>query len=119
MHPDWARSLRDQCQAAGVSFLFKQWGEWWPISQMEEADHDVLYRSRVKAKPHESQDALDDSYGRVCTVDTGVIHLDGSLHRITEPMSFLVGTGAMQSFKVGKKAAGRQLDGRTWDEVPT
>jgi protein gp37 len=28
MHPDWARSLRDQCDAAGVPFLFKQWGEW-------------------------------------------------------------------------------------------
>ncbi|WKW86688.1 hypothetical protein SEA_KARHDO_62 [Mycobacterium phage Karhdo] len=26
MHPDWARSLRDQCQAAGVPFLFKQAG---------------------------------------------------------------------------------------------
>lgn len=28
MHPDWARLLRDQCAAAGVPFLFKQWGEW-------------------------------------------------------------------------------------------
>ena len=28
MHPDWARSLRDQCQAAGVPFFFKQWGEY-------------------------------------------------------------------------------------------
>ncbi|MCM2472118.1 phage Gp37/Gp68 family protein [Rhizobium sp. CG5] len=28
MHPDWARSLRDQCAAAGVPFLFKQWGHW-------------------------------------------------------------------------------------------
>ena len=28
MHPDWARSLRDQCAAAGVPFHFKQWGEW-------------------------------------------------------------------------------------------
>ena len=28
MHPDWARGLRDQCAAAGVPFLFKQWGEW-------------------------------------------------------------------------------------------
>lgn len=28
LHPDWARSLRDQCQAAGVPFFFKQWGEW-------------------------------------------------------------------------------------------
>ena len=28
MHPDWARSLRDQCLEAGVPFFFKQWGEW-------------------------------------------------------------------------------------------
>ena len=26
MHPDWVRSLRDQCAAAGVHFFFKQWG---------------------------------------------------------------------------------------------
>jgi protein gp37 len=30
MHPDWARSIRDQCQAAGVPFFFKQWGAWAP-----------------------------------------------------------------------------------------
>ncbi len=28
MHPRWARSLRDQCQQAGIPFFFKQWGEW-------------------------------------------------------------------------------------------
>lgn len=33
MHPDWARSLRDQCAAAGVPFLFKQWGEWGPYDR--------------------------------------------------------------------------------------
>lgn len=26
MHPDWVRSLRDQCTAAAVPFFFKQWG---------------------------------------------------------------------------------------------
>ena len=26
MHPDWARDLRDQCQAASIPFMFKQWG---------------------------------------------------------------------------------------------
>lgn len=26
MHPDWARSLRDQCASTGVPFHFKQWG---------------------------------------------------------------------------------------------
>lgn len=30
MHPDWPRSLRDQCAAAEVSFFFKQWGEHAP-----------------------------------------------------------------------------------------
>lgn len=28
MHPDWAKSLRDQCRTAGVPFFFKQWGEY-------------------------------------------------------------------------------------------
>lgn len=27
MNPDWARSLRDQCQRRGIAFFFKQWGE--------------------------------------------------------------------------------------------
>lgn len=31
MHPDWARSLRDQCAAAGVPFFFKQWGLFTPL----------------------------------------------------------------------------------------
>jgi protein gp37 len=26
VHPDWVRSVRDQCEAAGVPFFFKQWG---------------------------------------------------------------------------------------------
>lgn len=30
MHPEWARSLRDQCRVVGVPFFFKQWGEWAP-----------------------------------------------------------------------------------------
>lgn len=30
MHPDWARSLRDQCASADIPFFFKQWGEWSP-----------------------------------------------------------------------------------------
>lgn len=31
MSPDWARSIRDQCEEAGVPFLFKQWGDWVPM----------------------------------------------------------------------------------------
>lgn len=36
MHPDWARSLRDQCAAAGVPFFFKQWGGWVTEDQSPE-----------------------------------------------------------------------------------
>lgn len=35
MHPDWARSIRDQCQAAGVPFFFKQWGEYQPLTRTD------------------------------------------------------------------------------------
>ena len=30
MHPEWARSLRDQCAPVGVPYFFKQWGEHGP-----------------------------------------------------------------------------------------
>lgn len=33
MHPDWVRSIRDQCIAASVPFFFKQWGEWIEFRQ--------------------------------------------------------------------------------------
>lgn len=34
MHPDWPRTLRDQCIAAGVPFFFKQWGEWATVASI-------------------------------------------------------------------------------------
>lgn len=74
MYPDWARSIRDQCVAAGVAFHFKQWGEWLPMLSADEADN----------------------YPRVQMIDA-------------EGCRWL---------RVGKKAAGRILDGRTWDELP-
>lgn len=116
MHPDWVRSLRDQCAEAGVPFLFKQWGEWLPISQQDEAFTQRLYRPNRRAAPHEDQGAIDDLYGRTCTVPHGVVHLDGSFHEPHEPMAFP--PGAMATFKVSKKAAGRLLDGVLHDAYP-
>lgn len=63
MHPDWARSIRDQCQEANVSLFFKQWGEYAP------------------------------------TFDVWGNYIDMR--------------------KMGKKLAGRLLDGREWNEIPT
>jgi protein gp37 len=44
MHPDWARLVRDQCQATAVPFFFKQWGEWiaagrWPAHENGRGDY--------------------------------------------------------------------------------
>lgn len=42
MHPDWVRSLRDQCaSAAGVPFFFKQWGEWAPGSHLQHLGDEI------------------------------------------------------------------------------
>ena len=118
MHPDWVRSLRDQCDAVDVPFLFKQWGAWLPINQQDEAFTNRLYVSNRKARLHQDQGVLDDIYGRRCTVPFAVVHADGSVHEPMEPLAFLAGTGAMTTFKVDKKAAGRLLDGRLHDASP-
>lgn len=34
-NPQWFRDIRDQCKAAGTPFLFKQWGEWVSVSEVE------------------------------------------------------------------------------------
>jgi protein gp37 len=110
-HQDWFRSLRDQCAGAGVPFLFKQWGEWRPISEGKGDWYDSLYRSNCKAKVDESQGTIDEFYGRSCTVPTTVIHVDGSTHDNLAPGAYRQGATPMLTFKVGKKAAGRLLDG--------
>lgn len=77
MHPDWARSLRDQCVAAGVPFLFKQWGAWSPDLSLNWGEGNGRRLRYLRQ------------------------HLDGAVMD-----------------RVGKKAAGRELDGRIWDEYP-
>lgn len=44
MHPDWARSLRDQCAAAGAKFFFKQWGENWPAEIVRKGEEGEWWR---------------------------------------------------------------------------
>jgi protein gp37 len=33
VRPSWVRSIRERCQAEGVRFFFKQWGEYLPDAQ--------------------------------------------------------------------------------------
>ncbi len=40
MHPDWARSLKVQCEVSAVKFFFKQWGSWYPAIDRDCDDPD-------------------------------------------------------------------------------
>lgn len=117
-HPDWVRTLRDHCRESNVPMLFKQWGEWRPISEGPADWYSSLYKSRRTARDPERQRQVDDSFGKVCTVDQAVVHLDGSVHGISAVDAWRQGTGAMQTFAVGKARSGRSLDGELVHEFP-
>lgn len=77
-------------RAAGVPFLFKQWGEFLP-AEADEADPTLpdVPNSRLFWSDGSKWDRFDGQRGGVDLVA-----------------------------RVGKKAAGRLLDGRTHDEFP-
>ena len=109
MHPDWARSLRDQCAAAGVPFLFKQWGEWLPLNQTALGADDAYYHPAPEADPEASRRCKYDS---LCIAPDGASYSTGTAHqyhRIAE--GAFAGVGHIQCFKIGKSRAGRLLDG--------
>lgn len=71
MHPDWARSIRDQCATADVPFFYKQHGAYGPAEQFGQCG------------------------GRRHVFDDG-----------------------QEVVRVGKKKAGRELDGRVHNGMP-
>jgi protein gp37 len=104
MHPDWPRRLRYQCEAAGIPFLFKQWGEWTPMAPLRDGKFDftgayslandgTLYEPGALAYPDGPR------YGEAIRADHGRAHLTSM-------------------YLVGKKAAGRELDGELHDGYP-
>ena len=99
MHPDWARSLRDQCAAAGVPFLFKQWGEY-----IVPEDGDPACR------------VCGCTWNNACS--GGCYWAEPGLCSSCVDCKKPAGDRAVKFARVGKRAAGRQLDGRTHDEFP-
>lgn len=98
MHPDWARSLRDQCQAAGVPFFFKQWGEWLHENQ--------IWKDPIGAPSPEN-----------------VIHPRAEHFLLWNHEEDLADLGYQFedrsiAYRTGRKTAGRLLDGREWNEFP-
>ena len=88
MHPDWARSLRDQCQAAGIAFHYKQHGAW-------------LHQSQVSAELQRDL-AMAEALGASFTYHNWS---DGT-------------RSIRLSRQYAGTPIGRELDGRAWDEYP-
>lgn len=93
MHPDWVRQIREECIEYNVPFMFKQWGEWLPDGQKAPRLLD-----------------LAGSPSRAMLLDGR--HMPDLSGRGTN------GDGTVVIRRLGKKSAGRMLDGREWNEVP-
>lgn len=91
--PAWARSIRDQCRAAGVPFFWKQWGQHMPAELLPPVPgaEDTPWRR------------YPDGSERWALNELGVPR--EKMERVTFE-------------SVGKKAAGRYLDGRLHNEFP-
>lgn len=97
MHPAWVRSIRDQCQAAGVPYFFKQWGEWAPVRPG--------YWGVDGRKSHPAWGLL--SYNSEFTSMRG------------KPLPYYgVLDNSLSVVRIGKHRSGRVLDGREWNEFP-
>lgn len=94
MHPDWARSLRDQCAAAGVPFFFKKWGE---------------YGDFTDARRPRCPDLIFAPDGEVLGAG------DGRRGSVDEDWRE---KGGAWMVRIGKSRAGRLLDGREHNEFP-
>jgi len=88
MHPDWVRSLQDQCEATNIPFFFKQWGEYRPFEKM--------------SKPNFYIDSATNKINFI---------VDGKW------LDYPLITNCM-FLKIGKKKAGRLLDGIIYNEFP-
>ena len=100
MHPEWVRALRDQCQASGVPFFFKQWGEWRPPTVGEE---------------------YETAYGINGNPPSFLVDTNGNTHCFYPPDDDAVTPDQCRCapmIRAGKKRAGRLLDGATWDQMP-
>lgn len=105
VHPDWVRLIRDQCQWSGAAFFFKQWGAWAP--------------RRVRNIARGSKAGSIEPWTIVSSTER---KNRGARVYHAYPRNLELDQNGFADYwlleKAGKKAAGRLLDGRTWDELP-
>lgn len=99
LHPDWVRSIRDQCVDANVPFFFKQWGQWLPFGQSGLPEwHSISpdWPSEIRAEMKQTRWADGKPFQFIDDKE--------------DPSELVI--------KVGKKKAGCLLDGREWKQFP-
>jgi len=99
MHPDWVRSLRDQCAAAGVAFRFDGWGDWIGGKY-----------DRQKAKFIGQATEPGKTVGRIFWSNPG----EPKVRLWNEADHYWMHASAC----IGRRHSGRLLDGRTHDALP-
>ena len=107
-HPDWFRSVRDQCVAAGVPFHFKQWGEWTDYLHAGARGWEFTHESKGKRY---GILAYEDGSKTATRFET---RYPWPVGRPSDPG----GHPGPCMVRVGKKASGRLLDGVEWNEFP-
>lgn len=90
MHPAWVRKLRDDCEASGTAYHFKQWGEWGQVES-----------GRASVRRRICRDGLVEA-----------VEYTGTIRQFD-----LFGAEGVVG-RIGKHKAGRDLDGRTHDDLP-
>lgn len=100
MHLDWARKIRNDCEVAGVPFFFKQWGEWLPWHQFSGDVADDTEQTKFHTLEWSGNCWRDVGKPMWCDSFDGAIVDDDCVGR------------------VGKKVAGRLLDGVEHNGMP-
>lgn len=98
MHPDWVRSIRDQCKDGNAPFFFKQWGEWLMTGGNQ--SFSFLPSEKTKRGTILTTSELEPKRDKIGYV--GMLRCD-------------VGTWFK---KVGKSKSGSEIDGQHHKEFP-
>jgi protein gp37 len=111
-HPEWVRLIRQRCLEAVVPFFFKGWGEWAPAFPQYGTDDiavaEMDAEARLGREPRNTV-CLEVDGSSLCGIEHGKYWCTGQPRPECRPWWL---------WRVGRKKAGRLLDGRTWDEFP-
>ena len=108
MHPDWVRSLRDQCKAANTSFFFKQWGEWQSY-WFNMTSKEVCFKMYSSYLQFTQKDWVNK--GDACiSLDGKLCKTGGDMQQAQYPVAIMQ--------RLGRKNTGNMIDGERHQNWP-